>query len=174
MIWSLVALPQLSNTSGRFGEAWDSFWSEQSEVDNFRFNAGPKITGKMIEEKPLLGWGWGSYPYAMSIYAPQYTDVMAQFAHNDWLQFVSELGLVGLFMFVFPLVHMTTFNKAQDSLARFGRLAICVLLGIAFFEGPFTNPVVLASVLIVVCSDLASREEKTVRRFGSIERRDRI
>lgn len=153
-----IVLPQLGNTTGRIQQSWDDFWTEDKEVDNFRFNIGPKITADLIEERPILGWGWGSYPFAMSIFAPEYLDnQMAQFAHNDWLQFISELGILGLLLFSFPMVHLSAYFRPDDHLARFSRYGILLLLLIAFFEGPFTNPVVLATVLLVTCSDLSVR-----------------
>lgn len=172
-----IVLPQLTHTTDRIEEAWYQFWDEDEEVDNFRFNVGPKITSDLIEAEPVFGWGWGSYPFAMSIYAPQYLDnQMAQFAHNDWLQFISELGIVGLLLFVFPVVHMSAYFRTLDSLARFSRWGLIVLLILAFFEGPMTNPVVLASVLIVICSDLSVRRpeqgaERVEQRAKSRERR---
>ena len=162
----VIVLPQLTSTSDRISKSWYSFWAEEESVDNFRFNTGPKITADLINEKPVLGWGWGSYPLAMSIFAPQYLDnQMAQFAHNDWLQFIAELGALGVFLFAFPLVHMSTHLRARDLLTRFTRWGIVVLLFFAFFEGPMTNPVILASVLVVFCCDLSSRHEVSVRRI---------
>ncbi|MCB1120390.1 MAG: O-antigen ligase family protein [Verrucomicrobiae bacterium] len=156
-----IVLPQLSRTTGRVEEAWYAIWDNESEVDNFRFNVGPRITTRLIARKPYLGWGWGSYPFAMSIYAPDYLDDQyAQFAHNDWLQFVAELGAVGCFLFVFPLVHMSIYFRPQNNLTRFTRVGMALLLAMAFFEGPFTNPVVLACVLCVLGLDLSISQQK--------------
>jgi O-antigen ligase len=158
-----IVLPQLSNTTDRIKRSLFEFWDEEKEVDDFRFNVGPRITADLIEEKPVLGWGWGSYPFAMSIYAADYIDGMAQFAHNDWLQFISELGGLGLFLFIFPLVHMSAYFRSFDDLTSFTRWGVAVLLFVAFFEGPFTNPVVLASVLIIISGDLSLRHEKSAK-----------
>jgi len=162
-----IVLPQLTHTTERIEASWYQFWDEEQEVDNFRFNVGPKITSDLIEEKPIFGWGWGSYPFAMSIYAGDYLDnYMAQFAHNDWLQFISELGIVGLLLFVFPIIHMSAYFRSADALARFSRWGTIVLLFLAFFEGPMTNPVVLASVLLVICSDLSVRRTEHGAKSG--------
>lgn len=152
--WRVVG-PQLSETSERVEEAWYAAWSEDQQVDDFRFNIGPKVTADLIEEKSIFGWGWGSYPLAMSIYSHLYVEnSFAQHAHNDWLQFVSELGVFGCFIFLFPLVHMTIHFSPRNNLTRFCRLGILLLMGIALFEGPFSNPVILLSVLVVLLSDL--------------------
>lgn len=150
-----IVSPQLTETTGRIQDSWIALFSEEKEVDNFRFNVGPRITLDLIEERPMLGWGWGSYPFAMSIFAPDYMDAMAQFAHNDWLQFISELGILGLLLFVIPIAYISANHWSGDSLTSFSRWGIALLLFIAFFEGPFTNPVVLASVLLVICLDLS-------------------
>ena len=155
-----IVYPQLSQTNHRITKAWYQFWDEESEVDNFRFETGPKITAQLIEEKTAFGWGWGSYPLAMSIFAPQYLEnTYAQHAHNDWLQYVAELGVIGLLLYVFPLVHMSIHFSPQDNLTRFCRLGIGMLMIMAFIDGPFTNPVVLASVLVVFFSDLGIRSQ---------------
>jgi O-antigen ligase len=51
----------------------------------------------MIKERPLTGWGIGTFGIAYSQFkSPIFEGVTQNFAHNDYLQIAAELGLVGL------------------------------------------------------------------------------
>ena len=157
MLFHIVA-PQLLPTTQRISDAVEVVAHEGSDVDSFRFDHSPKNAAELIQDKPLLGWGWGSYRIALRLYSPQYMgDRFATFAHNDWLQFVTELGVLGCLLLLFPLVHMSINLTSQDTIARFSRMAIVLLLCIALVEGPFTNPIVLLSVLLAMFCDLGMR-----------------
>ncbi|WYD79725.1 MAG: O-antigen ligase family protein [Candidatus Electrothrix gigas] len=54
-------------------------------------------TLKMIEDRPLIGWGPGCFPFAFPAYQ---TDTLSKWfvnhAHNDYLELAAETGIVGL------------------------------------------------------------------------------
>ncbi|GEM_PF-1860026 len=54
-------------------------------------------TMELVAEAPLLGAGLGNFPVAYSRFDPRAVEI--PHAHNDALQILAELGLVGLLMF---------------------------------------------------------------------------
>jgi O-antigen ligase len=72
-----------------------------------------KATWEMVEDRLIYGWGAGSFRYVFPIYQKEY-DILwyyyyredrgwigrkiYNYAHNDWIQFLAEYGLVGCSM----------------------------------------------------------------------------
>lgn len=86
----------------------------------------------MFAEKPLLGWGLGTFPVAYPQFRSFYTDKFTNHAHNDHLQFLVETGLLGFataLWFVFCL-YRAALRKLQgwDSNLN-GAVALAALLG---------------------------------------------
>jgi O-antigen ligase len=57
-------------------------------------------TWRMARERPVFGWGMGSYPSVFPLYNTQEPQgdripVVYHDAHSDWLQSLSEIGFVG-------------------------------------------------------------------------------
>jgi len=50
---------------------------------------------KMIAARPLLGWGFGTFPLVYPSFRSFYTNYFVNEAHNDYLQTAVETGLVG-------------------------------------------------------------------------------
>lgn len=55
-----------------------------------------KATYKLIEERPVLGWGLGAYPWAFPEVRPLGLSGRVREAHNDYLQAVAAMGLIVL------------------------------------------------------------------------------
>jgi len=51
---------------------------------------------KMIGEQPWFGQGLGTFQWSFTRYERHQADVPARYAHNDYLQALSEVGIVGL------------------------------------------------------------------------------
>jgi O-antigen ligase len=49
----------------------------------------------MWKEKPLLGFGWGTFSTVYPSYQSFYTDLRVNHAHNDYLELLVEAGLAG-------------------------------------------------------------------------------
>jgi O-antigen ligase len=49
----------------------------------------------MVAQRPILGWGIGNFPVAYPQFRTFYTDYYVNQAHNDYVQFLVECGLVG-------------------------------------------------------------------------------
>ena len=70
--------PLLKIASGRH-YLWDAAW-------------------RMYQDKPVLGWGIGTYHWLYPQYRSAEYGELGQFAHNDYLQYLMELGPLGLLL----------------------------------------------------------------------------
>jgi O-antigen ligase len=52
-----------------------------------------RATMEMVIEKPWWGWGPGTYAYVFTRFQPPGYSSRFYFAHNDYLQFIAEIGL---------------------------------------------------------------------------------
>jgi len=50
---------------------------------------------RMFRNKPLLGWGLGTFPTVYPQFRSFYTNFFVNEAHNDYLQLLAEVGLLG-------------------------------------------------------------------------------
>jgi O-antigen ligase len=50
----------------------------------------------MWKEKPLLGFGWGTFPTVYPAYRSFHVELLVNHAHNDYLELLVETGLAGV------------------------------------------------------------------------------
>jgi putative inorganic carbon (hco3(-)) transporter len=50
---------------------------------------------QMFRDKPVFGWGLGTFPVIYPQYRTFYTNFFVNEAHNDYLQLLCEMGLLG-------------------------------------------------------------------------------
>lgn len=55
---------------------------------------------QMIRQRPVFGWGLGTFPTVYPRFRSFYTDLFVNQAHNDYLQMLVETGFVGFGAFV--------------------------------------------------------------------------
>ena len=82
--------------------------------------------------RPLIGWGLGTFPTAYPQFRTFYTTFFVNEAHNDYLQLLTETGVVGFGIAVWFLV--VTFRRAWTKLDDWtenvnGALTVAALLG---------------------------------------------
>jgi O-antigen ligase len=58
---------------------------------------------RMFRVKPVLGWGLGTFPTVYPQFRSFYTNFFVNQAHNDYLQLLSEMGLLGFAVMVWYL-----------------------------------------------------------------------
>jgi len=117
-------------------------------------------TWRMARDRPLFGWGMGSFPSVFSLYNTQVPrgdriPVVYHDAHSDWLQSVAEIGLVGtLLIGSAVLLPALALRGHRTTPLPYFLLAGCALVAAyAWVEFPFGNvAVALGWWLCYVCS----------------------
>jgi len=61
---------------------------------------------RMFAKKPILGWGLGAFPIAYPQFRTFYTNFFVNEAHNDYLQLLVEMGLVGFGIMLWFLINL--------------------------------------------------------------------
>jgi O-antigen ligase len=87
---------------------------------------------RMLRQKPLLGWGLGTFPVVYPQFRTFYTSFFVNQAHNDYLQLLLETGIAGFGIALWFLV--LTFRGAGAKLQNWtenvnGTLTVAALLG---------------------------------------------
>ena len=87
---------------------------------------------RMFAKKPVLGWGLGAFPIAYPRFRTFYTNFFVNEAHNDYLQLLVEMGLVGFGIMLWFLINL--FRNAIRKLPDWpneigGALTLACLLG---------------------------------------------
>jgi O-antigen ligase len=108
-------------------------------------------TLRMAADKPWFGWGMASYPRVFYSYnsLPHRRDRLPIFfadAHSDWLQALSEFGIVGCLLLGFTaIIPLISINRnIVASIIPWYLLSGCLLLLLyAWLEFPFGNPSVV-------------------------------
>ena len=121
----------------------------------------PELRGYLWEDalgafadRPWTGWGMGSYVHIQSVYAGEKLrslgngeqPPMVEFAHNDWIQFLVEFGLIGTALLILPpiLAVIAAFRTGTPGrLARWMGFGLLALLFTAFLDFPFGNPAIV-------------------------------
>lgn len=124
--------------------------------DDIRATHGPEVCSRMIAERPLSGWGYLSFHPAFPAFATDFFRnekgqllQRMEFAHNDWLQFTAELGLVGMGLLLAGLIPLFQRPTTCD-LTPWIRAGSLLLALLATWDFPFSNP----SVLLVAALSL--------------------
>ena len=87
----------------------------------------------MFEQKPILGWGLGTFPTVYPKYRTFYTNTFVNEAHDDYLQLLSETGLLGFVIMLWFV--LTAYIGAARKLGNWthdpnGALGLMAMLGI--------------------------------------------
>jgi O-antigen ligase len=116
---------------------------------------------RMFKDRPVWGWGFGSHRYLYQLYAreeyrrPDGTvKHIKEFAHNDWMQYLAELGLVGCLLLAAPVLWIAWQTRRcwlqLNSPAHWILLSAGLILLLATFEFPLSNPGVLTHFVVLV------------------------
>lgn len=88
----------------------------------------------MFRQKPALGWGLGAFPVVYPQFRSFYTNFFVNEAHNDYLQLLTEAGIVGFGIMVWFLVVL--YRNAMRKLGNWtssvsGSLTLACILGVS-------------------------------------------
>jgi len=88
---------------------------------------------RMFLKKPVFGWGLGTFPIVYPQFRTFYTNFFVNQAHNDYLQLLVEMGLLGFATMVWFVVTLYTraFKKIKDWTSDIsGAVALACVLGL--------------------------------------------
>jgi O-antigen ligase len=89
---------------------------------------------QMFWKKPVLGWGLGTFPIVYPEFRTFYTNFFVNEAHNDYLQLLVEMGLLGFATMLWFLV--TIYTRALKKIKNWpsemsGALTLACMLGLS-------------------------------------------
>ena len=71
---------------------------------------------RMFTHRPVLGWGLGTFPVAYPQFRSFYTNFVVNEAHNDYVQLLSEMGVLGFGIMLWYL--LLVFRQAQRKISN--------------------------------------------------------
>ena len=118
----------------------------------------------MFRQKPVLGWGLGTFPVVYPEFRSFYTNFFVNEAHNDYLQLLAEMGTLGFGLMLWFLVvlyrrairkigNWTTDVSSAVTLAC--TLGVTGILVHSFFDFNLQIPA-NAAIFYVLCSIAAA------------------
>jgi O-antigen ligase len=89
---------------------------------------------RMFVKRPVLGWGLGTFPVVYPQFRTFYTNFFVNQAHNDYLQLLVEMGLLGFGTMVWFLV--TLYTRSIKKIGNWtseisGAVALACVLGLS-------------------------------------------
>jgi O-antigen ligase len=124
----------------------------------------------MIKENPIFGRGLGSFQWTYPAYEHLIPDTPAKYAHNDYLQAVAEVGIVGLLLLLWAALSLckTAFKnlRSEDPLVGgIGLATIGALTAIAVQEitdfGLYIPGVAVITAVLMGLNMRAAKEPNT-------------
>jgi O-antigen ligase len=89
---------------------------------------------RMFLKKPVLGWGLGTFPVVYPQFRTFYTNFFVNEAHNDYLQLLVEMGLLGFgtMLWVLLTLYIRAFKKMGNWTGEVsGATALACVLGLS-------------------------------------------
>ena len=135
----------------------------------------------IIKDFPIVGSGLGTFAYVFPAYANTKTYGMLIHAHNDYFEYISELGLVGTFFLLSGLLFMAfkSFkfwyerrNAEIKGLALGGIISVIVVAAHSFTDFNLHIPanmllfsVILSLTLVIATYNIPKKKRKKHRQF---------
>jgi len=156
----------LLNTDAAFGQL-GKLWSD-GKTDNSVSSRtlARTATWDMAQDQLVTGWGAGSFRHAFPTYQKNYPEIYIaswnpnirlrwEYAHNDYVQLLAELGLIGagllLAMLACGVRHLIRHRIWQRPHFMFIVLALLITAAHAWVDFQFHNP----AILVLWCASAA-------------------
>jgi O-antigen ligase len=117
---------------------------------------------KIIKSSPLIGIGIGNWKLVSIKYLNNEMNeyIVAGFAHNDFLQLASEIGLIGLmcYIMIFYLIFFKLINGVIKDRNYLINLTLLVMLVVYFIDSmlnfPISRPISYIAMIFVLVSSM--------------------
>ncbi len=137
--------------------------------------AAYRSTLSVFQERPVWGWGAGSFAYIFPLHADESLiqddgrPLFFEFAHNDYLQLLAEQGAAGAALVVLtPLLALLfALRYRWTVLSVWIGAGLTGVLLLAVVDFPFGNPAVTANFWLLAVAALAHRRLSTPNRNRS-------
>lgn len=154
---AVVGLSLFTLKTGQMAERMRGLGKEVgSGSENLRLVVG-KATWAMFQDRPVTGWGAGSWSYCFPGYQVRYPEICIapdshkrmffEHAHDDYLEFLAEYGVLGCSILVagvcFYLVRLLGRRVWRNAPVGMLLLGCAGTLVHAAFDFPFANPAIL-------------------------------
>jgi O-antigen ligase len=133
LVVSLVSVAWIggSDVTARLSTISASKHSDLSNDIRFKIN---RDSLHMFAQRPILGWGLGTFETAYPHFRSFYTNFLVDKAHNDYLQLLAETGVVGFAIMIWFLV--AAFRAALPKIRHWpsnvnGSAALVAVVGIS-------------------------------------------
>jgi O-antigen ligase len=151
----------------RLGKLWEAGSSDSSVASR---NLARKATMEMAEDNLVTGWGAGSFRHYFPVYQRHYPEIYNvpwkkggvlrwEYAHNDYVQFLAEMGLIGVGLLsaivLCALRHLLKQRVFERPHLLFILMALLVTAVHAWVDFQFHNPAIL--FLWCIAAALAAR-----------------
>jgi len=88
---------------------------------------------RMFRQRPILGWGLGTFPVVYPQFRSFYTNFFVNEAHDDYVQLLAEMGTLGFAVMLWFLV--TLFRRARQKIGKWptevgGAATLASILGV--------------------------------------------
>lgn len=140
-----------------------------------------KATADMFRDRWLFGWGAGSFEYAFPAYQENYPAIFYQerrrgkykymlweYAHNDWIQYPAEYGVVGSGLILVGLaawlIGLYRCRAWRQPLAVWLTLGVMLTFCHAFGDFVLQNPAIIITVGAAIALGLRSAQLESQRR----------
>jgi O-antigen ligase len=129
----------------------------------------------LVKQRPILGWGLGTFSTVYPQVASWYSDSFVNAAHDDYLQALVETGAVGLglmLLFLATVVRagIKRFARAPTSVVSAALLGCCGLLLHSFTDFNLhipANAAMFFTLCGLICASESAGEGKESLRSGS-------
>jgi O-antigen ligase len=105
----------------------------RTEISGGMRSSIDRDTVRMFREKPVLGWGLGTFPVVYPQFRSFYTNFFVNEAHDDYLQLLAEMGVLGFGVMLWFLI--VTYRHALPKIGNWmsdvsGAVTLACMLGL--------------------------------------------
>lgn len=168
-----AAAVAIANYGDSSEKVWAFLSSETAQSVRLRVLA-TEAGANMFRDRWLSGWGAGCFSYGFTKYQKpepelarwQHLKLRWEHLHNDWLELLIELGVLGLLPIAFIIYFWI---ERIANISRWRDLPRCVLAGVAvvtvhaLIDFPLQSPAVLltAGTLLTIIVQIAESEQRS-------------
>ena len=137
---------------------WNNLEKITLKIENYDRYLCSKATFDMAQDQLMYGWGAGSFRYIFPIYQTEYEGLLYfydhrnkpygrrvyNYAHNDWIQFLAEYGIIGTtlmgYLFFSLMANLRAIFKVSRTSACFMMFGIMIVVIHNFVDFIFSSP----------------------------------